>query len=58
VIKESFIRDEAELKLNAMMLMQYMGYLNEVRTEVDWKEVEDVIVNDFINLDSFIHQIS
>ena len=40
------------------MLMQYMVNLNEFRTEVDWKEVEEVIVNDFINLDCFIHQIS
>jgi hypothetical protein len=38
--------------------MQYMIYLNEFRTYIDWKEVEEVIVNDFINMDSFIHQIS
>ena len=58
VVKDSFIRDETELKLNAMLLMQYMIYLNEYRTFVDWSEVEEVIVNDFINLDSFIHQVS
>lgn len=58
IVKDSFIRDETELKLNAMLLMQYMIYLNEYRTFVDWSEVEEVIVNDFINLDSFIHQVS
>lgn len=41
-----------------MLLMQYMIYLNEFRTFIDWREVEEVIVNDFINMDSFIHQIS
>lgn len=39
IVKDSFIRDEAELKLNTMLLMQYMIYLNEFRTFVDWKEV-------------------
>ena len=57
VVKESFVKDEAELKLFALMLMQYMNRLNEVRVEVNWKEVEEVIVNDFIKLDSFIHKI-
>jgi hypothetical protein len=57
-VKESFIRDENELKLYVLLMLQYMNRLNEVRTEVDWKEVEEVVVNDFINLDSFIHQIS
>lgn len=57
-MKDSFIRDESELKLNTMLLMQYMIYLNEFRTYIDWREVEEVIVNDFINMDSFIHQIS
>jgi len=41
-----------------MLLMKYMITLNEFRTYVDWSEVEEVIVNDFINLDSFIHQVS
>lgn len=58
VVKDSFIRDENELKVNALLLMQYLVRINEWRTDVDWKEVEEVIVNDFINLDSFIHQIS
>jgi hypothetical protein len=58
IVKDSFIRDESELKLNTMLLMQYMIYLNEFRTYIDWREVEEVIVNDFINMDSFIHQIS
>ena len=58
MIKESFVRDESELRLNAILLMKYLISLNEFRTEVDWEEVEEVIVNDFICLDSFIHQIS
>lgn len=58
MVKDSFIRDENELKVNALLLMQYLVRINEWRTDVDWKEVEEVIVNDFINLDSFIHQIS
>ena len=58
VVKESFVKGEAELKLNAFLLVQYLNRLNEVRMEVDWKEVEDVLVKDFINLDSFIHKIN
>jgi hypothetical protein len=37
VVKDSFIRDENELKVNALFLMQYLVKLNEERTEVDWK---------------------
>lgn len=37
--------------------MQYLNYVNEYRTFVDWEEVENVIVDDFIKLDSFIHEI-
>ena len=28
IVKDSFIRDESELKLNTMLLTQYMIYLN------------------------------
>lgn len=58
VVKDSFIRDEGELRLNALVLVQYLVRLGEWRTRVDWEEVEEVIVSDFISLDSFIHQIS
>lgn len=44
--------------MNALFLAQYLVRLNEERSKVDWEEVEEVIVSDFINLDSFIHQIS
>ena len=57
ILKESSVKDEAELKMYGLLLMQYMNRLNEVRVEVDWREVEDVLVNDFITLDSFIHNI-
>lgn len=36
IVKDSFIRDEAELKLNTILLMQYMNYLSEFRTYIDW----------------------
>lgn len=57
ILKESSVKDEAELKMQGLLLMQYMNRLNEVRVEVDWREVEEVLVNDFITLDSFIHNI-
>ena len=39
ILKESSVKDEAELKMYGLLLMQYMNRLNEVRVEVDWREV-------------------
>lgn len=58
MVKESWVRDEAELKVSTVLLVQYMSRVQEVRSRVDWKEVEEVIVNDFINLDSCISHIN
>lgn len=57
VIKNSFVQDENELKVEVLVLMQYLNFVGEYRTFVDWEEVENVIVDDFIKLDSFIHEI-
>jgi hypothetical protein len=33
------VKNEAELKINAFLMVQYLNRLNEVRMKVDWKEV-------------------
>lgn len=57
IVKNSFVKSEDELKAYAYLLFQYLVRLDEYRTIVDHKEVEEVIINDFIKLDSFIHKI-
>lgn len=47
------IDDEAELKNHALALCQYLISQNENRTEVDFKHIESLIEDDFINLDEF-----
>jgi hypothetical protein len=36
VIKNSFVQDENELKVEVLVLMQYLNFINEYRTFVDW----------------------
>lgn len=57
IIKNSCVSDESLLKVEALVLSQYLNFVGEYRTYVDWEEVENVIVDDFIKLDSFIHEI-
>lgn len=57
IVKESFIRSEEELHVYALLLSQYLALKGEYRMEADLEEVEKVIINDFISLDSFIHKI-
>jgi hypothetical protein len=57
VVKQSFVNSEDELRAYAFLLAQYLVRLDEYRTRVDPEDVEGVIINDFIKLDSFIHKI-
>ena len=54
IVKQPSISNEDYLRCYAYLLGQYLVRLNEYRMEVDLKEVEEVIINDFITLDSFI----
>ncbi len=36
VIKNSFVQDENELKIEVLVLMQYLNFVGEYRTFVDW----------------------
>lgn len=36
VIKNSFVQDENELKVEVLILMQYLNFIGEYRTFVDW----------------------
>ena len=57
IVKKTFVTNEDELKAYAYLLGQYLVKVNEYRMEINKKEVEEIIINDFIKLDSFIHQI-
>jgi hypothetical protein len=57
IITEHKVEDEGELRVRALVLCQYLIDINELRIEVDDKEVDMQIVNDFINLDHFIHKL-
>ena len=57
IVKDSFVQSEEEVKTYVLLLGQYLSKLNEFRMEVDIEEVEEVIINDFIKMDSFIHKI-
>lgn len=57
IVKDSFVQSEEEVKVYVHLLAQYLAHLNEFRVKVDMKDVEEVIINDFIKLDSFIHKI-
>lgn len=48
---------EEELEEVALKLTQYLIHLNELRTQVDYEQVEELIENDFIHLDEFIFKI-
>lgn len=41
----------------AYLLVQYLVKLDEYRMEASMKDIEEVIINDFIKLDSFINSI-
>lgn len=56
IIKQSSISNEDYLRCYAYLLAQYLVRLNEYRIEADLKEIEEVIINDFISLDSFIYK--
>jgi hypothetical protein len=43
--------------VRAIVLCQYLIDINELRVEADEKEVDMLIVNDFISLDHFIHKM-
>lgn len=51
------VDDEAELRNHALALCQYLISNNEYRTEVDYKQIESLIEDDFINLDEFILKV-
>lgn len=36
VVKNSFVQDENELKIQVLVLMQYLNFVGEYRTYVDW----------------------
>jgi len=36
IIKNSFVQDENELKIEVLVLMQYLNFVGEYRTYVDW----------------------
>ena len=57
IVKDSFVKSEEEVKVYVLLLSQYLSKLNEFRMEIDIEEVEEVIINDFIKMDSFIHKI-
>lgn len=51
------VESEEELEECALKLTQYLIHLNELRTEVDFEQVEELIENDFIHLDEFIFKV-
>jgi len=51
------VDDENGLRVRAILLCQYLIDINELRVEPDPEEVDMLIVNDFINLDHFIHKL-
>lgn len=57
VMTQCKIDEEGELKNHALSLCQYLISNNESRTEVDFKHIESLIEDDFINLDEFILKV-
>ena len=57
IVKDSYVSNEEDVKAYALLLSQYLVQLGEFRVKVDMGQVEEVIINDFIHLDSFIHKI-
>ena len=57
IVKDSFIESEEEVRAYALLLAQYLAQLNEHRVKIEMAEMEEVIINDFIQMDKFIHKI-
>ena len=54
IMTSSKAQDENQLKSQALWLCQYILSNNEFRSEIDQKEIESLLEDDFINLEEFI----
>jgi hypothetical protein len=57
IIKEDKIDDIELLKTKALLLSSYLIASNGYRMKFDMREVEELIDNDFLNLDEFIFKV-
>jgi hypothetical protein len=54
IIKEDKIDDIELLNTKALLLSSYLVNSNEQRMKFEMREIEELIDNDFLNLDEFI----
>jgi hypothetical protein len=57
IIKEDKIDDIELLKTKALLLSSYLVASSACRMQFDMREVEELIENDFLNLDEFIYKV-
>jgi hypothetical protein len=57
IIKEDKIDDIELLKTKALLLSSYLVASSGCRMTFDMREVEELIENDFLNLDDFIFKV-
>lgn len=54
VIRSNNVKSETELSFIAFEFVEYISVMNSVKLEIDWDDVNQVIVDDFISLNDFI----